>query len=205
VIALQMTENVMAQIKTQGRGGVRKNAGRKPQAVKKSAYFSTRLDEATRERLERDAAEGGVSLSEEIQRRLKDSLNEKNDWGQPHVRSLARLIMHLAERVDMITHRTWSEDQFAFEALKRAIDISFEWLDPKGEVVMPAHLEATLKYAPAMATPDGVAATVALGLREQMMMDEPSGRVEPNVRTAKEVYGLPRLGAKLFSKREGEK
>ncbi|MGM4957218.1 TraY domain-containing protein [Bradyrhizobium barranii] len=195
----------MAKIKMENRGGARKNAGRKPQAVTKNAYFSTRLDDATRDRLEREAEKSGHSLSREIQNRLEDSLNEKNAWGAPHVRDFARLAMHLANQVEGVTGKQWLEDQFTFEALKRALDISLALLNPTTSVIVPPHLREMEQLVPGYATPAGVGSAAALGLRDRMMMDAPTGRLAPNVHMPNSFYELPTLGEKLFSKKEGKK
>ncbi|WP_157158012.1 hypothetical protein [Bradyrhizobium genomosp. III] len=194
----------MAKIKPESRGGARKNAGRKPQAVTKSAYFSTRLDDATRDRLEREAAKSGHSLSREIQNRLTESLNEKNAWGAPHVRDFARMAMHLAAQVEATTGKPWNEDQFTFEALRRAFEISMVLLNPGTEVVVPAHLREMEQLVPEHTTPAGIGSAIALGLRDRMMMEPPQGKRPKNVHTPNSFYELPALGGRL-SKKEGQK
>src|SRR5712664_924463 len=166
-----MAEVVMAKIKSENRGGARKNAGRKPKETTKSAYFSTRLDAGTRDRLEREAKKSGLSLSNASQRRLNDSLIEKNAWGPPHVRDLARLAMHLALQVEGLTERPWTADRFTFEALKVAIELAMGKYAPKGDLVTPRIVEmsyeANRELFPAEVaefhrTPAGVASATAL-------------------------------------------
>lgn len=195
----------MAKIKTENRGGARKNAGRKPSATAKTAYFSTRLDDATRDRLEREAAKSGHSLSREIQSRLAESLNEKNAWGASHVRDFARLAMHLANGVEATTGRPWNEDQFTFEALKRALEISMALLNPATELVVPPHLKEMEQLVPEHTTPAGIGSATALGLRDRMLADAPQGKRPKNVHTPNSFYELPTLGEKLFPKKEGTK
>lgn len=194
----------MAEIKPERRGGARKNAGRKPLAVTKSAYFSTRLDEATRDRLEREAASADPprSLSAEIQMRLKDSLNEKHDEFAPHVRALGHLVMHLATGIELSTGRPWNEDQFAHQALKRALEVSLAWSNPGGDAATPNRLQ---QMPAGMTTPEGIGDAVAFGLRQQMMMDAPTGKPAKNVHTARGLHALPALGAKLFPKEGKQK
>jgi hypothetical protein len=200
-----MAENVMAKIKTENRGGARKNAGRKPKASTKGAYFSTRLAASTRDRLEREAEKSGLSLSNEIQRRLVESLDERNAWGPPHVRDLARLVMHLATQVEGASGKSWNADRFTYEALKAAFEITISWLAPENDVIVPAHLEEMAKLTPGLTTPTGYAAAVALGLRDRMRADPPTGGHPKTHHIPNSFYELPALGDKLALKRESEK
>ena len=195
----------MAKIKQGSRGGSRQNAGRKPKGTTKSAYFSTRLDGATRDRLEREAENAGLSLSNEIQRRLTESLNEKNAWGPPHVRDLARLVMHLAMQVEGPTGKPWNADRFTYEALKAAFEITMSWLAPENDIVVPAHLEQMAKQVPGLSTPAGVGAAAALGLRDRLTVEAPTGGHPKTHHIPNSFYELPALGEKLALKREDQK
>jgi hypothetical protein len=96
-----------------------------PAGAAKRASFNTRLRQSIKERLEREAAKAGRSLSEEIERRLEASL-EREDirtrfYGGPELDALYKQIASAAEFIELKRGKSWIKDYEAFIAFNAAL------------------------------------------------------------------------------------
>ena len=117
-------------------------AGRKPRGEfkGKSATLTTRITPETRTAMERAARKSGRSLSQEVERRLNDSVrNERNR--RSDVRALAEAIAIVAEKVEKATGKHWLQDAFTGEALRRGIEVLVRHFAPHGARVIPPKVE----------------------------------------------------------------
>src|SRR6516165_1140950 len=108
-------------------------AGRKPRGEfkGKSATLTTRITPKTRTAMERAAQKSGRSLSQEVERRLNDSVrNERNR--RSDVRALAEAIAIVAEKVEIATGKHWRQDASTGEELRRGIDVLVRHFAPHG-------------------------------------------------------------------------
>jgi len=113
-------------------------AGRKPRGEfkGKSATLTTRITPKTRTAMERAAQKSGRSLSQEVERRLNDSVrNERNR--RSDVRALAEAIAIVAEKVEIATGKHWLQDASTGEELRRGIDVLVRHFAPHGARVIP--------------------------------------------------------------------
>jgi hypothetical protein len=98
-------------------------AGRKPRGefAGKSATITTRIRPETRSSLEQAARASRRSLSQEIERRLRESLSS-SERRPAHHRVLGELAQLAAENIEQITGTSWIADSFTAEATRHAID-----------------------------------------------------------------------------------
>ena len=81
--------------------------------------------------MERAAQKSGRSLSQEVERRLNDSVrNERNR--RSDVRALAEAIAIVAEKVEIATGKHWLQDASTGEELRRGIDVLVRHFAPHG-------------------------------------------------------------------------
>ena len=108
-------------------------AGRKPRGEfkGKSATLTTRITAETRAAMERAAQKSRRSLSQEVERRLNDSvLNDRNR--RSDVRALVEAIAIVAEKVEKATGKHWLQDASTGEELRRGIDVLVRHFAPHG-------------------------------------------------------------------------
>ena len=108
-------------------------AGRKPRGEfkGKSATLTTRITPETRAAMERAAQKSGRSLSQDVERRLVDSVrNERNR--RSDIRALAEAIAIVAEKVEKATGKHWLQDASTGEELRRGIDVLVRHFAPHG-------------------------------------------------------------------------
>ena len=108
-------------------------AGRKPRGEfkGKSATLTTRITAETRAAMERAAQKSGRSLSQEVERRLIDSVrNERNR--RSDVRALVEAIAIVAEKVEIATGKHWLQDAFTGDALRHGIEVLVRHFAPHG-------------------------------------------------------------------------
>jgi hypothetical protein len=196
--------------------------GRKPQGefTGKTASLTTRIRPRVREGLEREAQRNGRSLSQEVERRLTDSLEMpqriERGWGPPHVQALARLVARAVRTIEGSTGRRWRDDAFTGQAARAAINILMEHLVlvPDGALEIPEEVErsaqATARILPDRLEfyrhPEGVASAVALGLLSQLEAhEEPPPLNHPKDEHYSDAYYLmPRLRKDLGFKSKKE-
>ncbi|WET72889.1 hypothetical protein [Rhizobium croatiense] len=122
-------------------------AGRKPDGEfsGKSAVFSTRITPDLRALLEKESKQTGKSLSQIVERRLRDSFDHPDRWkralGAEHVRALAYVVAKIATSLEIRTGRHWHKDAFTGSALKAALNIAIHYFGSWGEVRVPDRLE----------------------------------------------------------------
>lgn len=122
-------------------------AGRKPDGEfsGKSAVFSTRITPDLRAMLEKESKETGKSLSQIVERRLRDSFSHPKRWeralGAEHVRALAYMVAKIAASLEIRTGRHWHKDAFTGSALKAALNVAIHYFGSWGEVHVPDRLE----------------------------------------------------------------
>jgi hypothetical protein len=117
--------------------------GRKPKGEfkGKSAALSTRITPELRAALEAESIRAGMSLSQLVERLLRDSLDRPRRTeaalGAPHVRALAYCVARIATHIEVGTGKRWHDDQFSNRALKAALEILLHRFSPRDAVVMP--------------------------------------------------------------------
>lgn len=130
-----MTNKEMAKKRAPG-------AGRKPRGEfkGKSATLTTRITPETRAAMERAAQKSGRSLSQEVERRLNDSVrNERNR--RSDVRALAEAIAIVTEKVELATGKNWLQDAFTGDALRSGIEVLVRHFAPHSTRVIPPKVE----------------------------------------------------------------
>ncbi len=112
-------------------------AGRKPKGEYrgKSAVFSTRITPDLRRDLEKASKKSGRSLSQEIERRLKDSFRIQKAR-DPAVAALCYLIGEIAIRAC----GDWKNAPWHFQAFRTALNGLLDFLAPTGPVEVPTEL-----------------------------------------------------------------
>jgi hypothetical protein len=105
-------------------------AGRPPRGEfrGKSATITTRIKPETRLALEDAARAHRRSLSQEIERRLRESLSSSErsslsgERQPPHIRAIGELAKIATERIEVVTDKDWLRDAFTAEAVRHTID-----------------------------------------------------------------------------------
>jgi hypothetical protein len=104
--------------------------------------LTTRITPETRAGLERAARESGFSLSQEVERRLRESLKREHKR-PPDVLALAEAIAQVTEKIQQRTGKQWREDAFTGEALRHGIEFLIRHFAARGApVVSPRVKEA---------------------------------------------------------------
>jgi len=131
----QIREGLLAKKRAHG-------AGRKPSGEfkGKSAMLTTRITPETRAAMERAAQKSGRSLSQEVERRLNDSVRYERNR-RSDVRTLAELVAIIAEKVEIATGKNWLQDAFTGEALRHGIEVLVRHFAPHGAQVIPPNVE----------------------------------------------------------------
>jgi hypothetical protein len=132
-----MTNKEMAKKRAPG-------ANRKPrwEFKGKSATLTTRITAETRAAMERAAQKSRRSLSQEVERRLNDSvLNDRNR--RSDVRALVEAIAIVAEKVEIATGKHWLQDAFTGDALRHGIEVLVRHFAPHSARVIPPKVEET--------------------------------------------------------------
>lgn len=191
----------------------RSKRGRKPTDPKlpRDAVFSTRIPTELRAALQREANKKGQTLSSEIIRRLRNSLDEterrRQAFGAPRNYWLARLVAKLSGLIEYETGLSWRDDPFTFEAVRTAVVILMDELAPSGEPSTPKRVsENVAKYevrnpgkirpiAAQLASAEWIARMNAQGLMSwlRFMEQPPLGGGDPDERAyPDEAYDMPR-------------
>jgi hypothetical protein len=122
--------------------------GRKPlgEFKGKTVTITTRVTPETRTGLERRAKEHNRSLSQEIERALREWVYQ--DRGHAHVRGLAHAITLLIRRMEGETQSRWSDDPFTCEAVRHGIETLLLHFAPQGAPVTPSNVAAASARMP---------------------------------------------------------
>ena len=204
-------------------------AGRKPRGEfrGKSAVFSTRITPELRAALEREAARSGRSLSQEIERRLTDSMSkaETRKWGPPRTESMMFFLAQLIDSIESETGQRWIDDPFTFQAVYFGLNLIFSMLKPDGDVVPPNRIKAAFEASRAAeekraemlgrsveevrvhtewrATPEGVGEPAARGLWIALRM-APEDRGRDPSRRDNPLWHQDHIGERLRKQLEIE-
>jgi hypothetical protein len=190
--------------------------GRKPQGeyAGKSAVFSTRITPKLRAALECEAERSKRSLSQEVEWRLRQSIEQAEKleriWGEPRNRALAQIVSRLARGVEAFTGASWREDAFTFLALKSAIEVVLSQLRPAPPATLPVRIEQMAElespHSEQLRSPGGVGSAVGLGLWGQVeITDEPPMDHAGNTAYAGEFYAMPQIRRDLGLKKGNDK
>lgn len=108
---------------------VEKNVGGRPRHGPdlKSAPISLRTSSALRARIDEAARQRGLSLTQEVERRLQASFDASPD---PATDELMRNVAGAARLVEEATGEKWSESETSYEAFSRAIHLLIRSLAP---------------------------------------------------------------------------
>jgi hypothetical protein len=142
--------------------------GRKPRGEfsNKRAMLATRVTMETRKALDAAASRNGRSLSQEVERRLRDSLKGTDKARHdPATAALSHLITHSAETISQISKRPWNRNRWCIDALKFAVVKLLDQI-PASESDQPAHLDAF--------TPELLGASLALGVFRNVEQANPN-------------------------------
>lgn len=122
-------------------------AGRKPKGeyAGKSAVFSTRITPDLRAMLEEEAERTGRSISQVVERRLRDSFDRpkrmERALGAKHVRALAYMVARVVSSLEVATGHAWNRDSFTFCAAREAVKIAMKEFLPAGDPVVPKEIK----------------------------------------------------------------
>jgi hypothetical protein len=166
--------------------------------------------------LERASKKSRISLSQEVEGRLRVSFNKKKAHHPPRISALGAIVVDCAKAIETATRRSWREDRFTGEAVLAAVTVLVGRLLPEGEVEVPPMIEMSAKnlerFVPeqvkAFREPAGFGASLALGYLDALMIHEVPATNDPNVnRYGDNFLRLPRLRTDLGLKRppSGEK
>jgi hypothetical protein len=90
--------------------------------------------------MKRAAQKSGRSLSQEVERRLDDSVRNERDR-RSDVRALAEAIAIVTEKVELATGKQWLQDAFTGDALRGGIEVLVRHFAPHGARVIPPNVE----------------------------------------------------------------
>ena len=124
-----------------------------------------------REELESAAQEsGGISLSQELLRRLSDTFSRKNRDTPPHVRSLSDAVKLLVAAIERRTGKRCTDDAFTAETVRHAIwTLLLRVLPiPEGAPPIPSQLQAYANKVPSLR--EGLVNPLSLGELECEML-----------------------------------
>jgi hypothetical protein len=185
--------------------------GRKPRGefVGMTDALTVRMPKDVRRGVEREAKRAGRSLSQEIARRLKDSLGLRDrierELGPKHVYALCRLVGQMAQTVEMQTGQRWQDDAFTASALCHAIETFVFRVASSGPLKVPERIEREAnrleQTSPSLAalaesfrTPTGTGIGVANGAVHMLLTYEaPPSDLPPNILYADQFYSMPEL------------
>jgi hypothetical protein len=125
--------------------------GRKPRGEfrGKSSTLTTRITAETREALDRAAEKNDKSLSQEVERRLRDSIrNDLSRDQQPHIRALGEAFMLMVLGVERRTGRRWFGDAFTAESIRHGLNLLISHFGASGTPALPEKLKAAAANLP---------------------------------------------------------
>ena len=132
--------------------GPRLGRGRPPKGEYsgKTSALMTRITPQLRNALEDAANRNGRSLSQEAERRLRQSFDPLleqdrvdtfvNSFGGNQNFAVFRIIVQAQECVEFITRRKWIDDRFTFEQILLAINVVFATFRPPGKLELPPEM-----------------------------------------------------------------
>ncbi len=206
--------------------------GRKPLgASKKTKTFATRIKPEIFTALKREADRSERSLSQEVEIRLRESLELpaklQKDWGAEHVEALARLVSQIVRTVetavgansnfDEAGNLVWNKSPYTHAAVTTAIGRAMAHFTPAGEIETPRHIMGSAdwmkreNYSPEdikrLQTPQAIGLACVLPLLDQRMWSSPPPIPKPGapvVRRGGKMHSMPRIH-KILGKKEPKK
>ena len=168
--------------------------GRKPQGefTGKTATLTTRITPQVRTALERRANKNHRSLSQEIERCLKDAVWQ--DRANPHIAGLAYAITLLIQAIERATQKRWLEDPFTCAAVHHGIQTLLLHFGPQGTPVVPSSVQTAsgrmpTQLAESYRTPTGVGEMETFSLITQIeTTPEPHEKSSPKIHYPDEWY-----------------
>jgi hypothetical protein len=118
--------------------------GRKPQGPfrGKAAALTTRITNELRHALDREAEKYDRSLSQEVERRLRDSIQKDLSRDQqPHIRALGEAFMLMVQNVERRTGQRWFDDAFAAESIRSGLNFLISHFGKSGTPTLPQKLK----------------------------------------------------------------
>jgi hypothetical protein len=116
-------------------------AGRKPKGefANLASPFSLRMPPNLRKQLEQAVKRSGRSVSQEILRRVSNSLDrERNERWKPETRALCFLVARLEQVMSNEVDGHWRNNPYFHQAFKEAFNVLFDKMRPVGEIEMSA-------------------------------------------------------------------
>jgi hypothetical protein len=142
-------------------------AGRPPRGeyTGKSATITTRIKPDTRSALEDAARANRRSLSQEIERRLRESLSS-TERQAGHIRAIGELAKIATERIEEVTGKDWLSDPFTAEAVRHTVDTVLAHFAPRlASHTVPDRLERLAAAMPSEMA-EAYRRPIALGLMQ---------------------------------------
>jgi len=118
-------------------------AGRKPRGEfqGKSAVLTTRITPETRTDLDRAAKRSGRSLSQEVEVRLRSSIEKVRSIDRSrHIRALGEAVMLVARYIERATEKHWHEDAFTGQAIRQGCEFLNSHFAPRGTPTTPVSI-----------------------------------------------------------------
>ncbi len=180
--------------------------GRKPQGPisGNAGWLQARITTDLHDRLKREAAQNGRSVSQEAQLRLKKSFDLPAElqkaWGAPHVKALAQLVSRVVRSVETSAGANpftedagefaWHRNPYTHAAVVAAIGALLAHYKPAGAVQVPEAVEKSTAWiehefgkeqAAYQRLPESIGLACARGLLSQLAtysappLNQPSG------------------------------
>ena len=191
--------------------------GRPPKGefANKKATLTTRITEPVRDGLEREAKRNGRSLSQEIERRLFESLEAPKRWerafGNERNSSLAFMVAQLAEGIERTAHTSWLRDPYTCQALEFGLKVVVGHYAPEGKPGVPDAIAANIARWPEIneqfKRPEGLGWAIAQGLIDAVRThrEAPPVNHPENVSYADGFYQFPKVHRAFGLDKENEK
>jgi hypothetical protein len=168
--------------------------GRKPvgEFKGKTATLTTRITPQLRTALERRANKNRRSLSQEIERCLRDAVWQ--DRAEPHIAGLAHAITLLSQAIERATQKRWLEDPFTGEAVHHGIKTLLLHFGPQGTPLVPSSVQTAsarmpTQLADSYRTPTGLGEMETFNLITQIeTTPKPHNKSSPKIHYPDEWY-----------------
>jgi hypothetical protein len=188
--------------------------GRKPRGQGPAQHFNTRIAPEVRHRLVQAAKRNDQTLSSEIERRLRESLEVEERWGGDHHYALARLVTNAAQRIERSAGKRWLDDAFVAQALRAVVLIILNRLMPDAPLQTPESVKkSTANFAahlpPEQAafhnTPEGFGSAIAGSILYELETYEAPATDRPShIHYAENFFLMPRIRKGWASPRRGQ-
>ncbi len=196
----------------------KRTKGRPPKGAykEKTATLTTRITPELRSALDTAARKNKVSLSQEIEHRLRNSFDREmqRDWrdrladdlGGKKTFALLLVISQFVQGIEMLTGKRWHDDPYTIEEVGKGIIVILNRLAPPGEPTPPESLRWEHDTPLHLAAALGLLTTVQLSELPRQLpgRSETGGKVilsDPIVRSATVKELLGNVAKRLEAKR----